>query len=129
MRKFKVEMNKKGATQSQDKIKEHSQEERDNSSIDQPLVFIFSNRWDVEAGRSVITSGSQSTSKVVVADYDLGRESFLNQIAASQTGLVRFQETRLLSSKELRRRAMKAFKKAEERRKQLLSLEEVETDL
>jgi hypothetical protein len=128
MKKFKVD--KKGASQSQDKVKyERPQQEREYSSVAQPVFFVLSNRWGVEVSRSIITSGSQSTSKVAVADNDMGSESFLKLIAASQTGLVRFQETRLLSSKELRRRASEALKKSEERRKQLLILEEEEIDL
>ena len=127
MKKFRVE--KRSATQSQDRIKEYIEPVSDSSSVDQPVFFIFPNRRDVVVGESLITTGSHSTSNAIVADNDLGNEGFVNMIVASQTGLEKFQETRVLSSKEIRRLTIEAFKKAEERRKQRLSLEEIEIDL
>ncbi len=123
MKKVKL-ADRKDTPHSHGKVKyEYFQQEREYSSIGHSVIFVPPNRWGVEVGKSVITSGSQSTSRVVVADNDLGSESFLNQIAASQTGVAKFQETRLLSSTELKRRALEALKRAEERRKELLRQE------
>jgi hypothetical protein len=130
LKKIKV-VDKKSTLPSQNKVKyEHSQMDREYSSITQPVYFVFSNRWGVEVGKSMITSGSQAASKVALVENDLGSESFLNQIAASQTGVTRFVETRLLSSLTLKQRTLEALRRADEKRNELLRQEEdVEIDL
>lgn len=124
MKKVKIS-GKIVATLSQDKVKfGHPEQERKYSSASQPYIFAIINRWDVEMNKSLLTSGSQSTSSAVIVVHDLGSESFLKRIAASQTGVAKFQETRLLSPIQLRRQAMKALIRSEERRKELLKQEE-----
>jgi hypothetical protein len=103
---------------------EYPQQVREYSNSSQTGTFAFPNRWDVEASKSLPTSGSQMTSKGVFVVHDLGSESFLKRTAASQIGVAKFQETRLLSQIELRRRTTEALRRAKERLEELLRQEE-----
>lgn len=128
MKKVKVD-HKREAKPSQDKVTYQTHQLLGLSSSDQTSGFNFPNRRDVEVQIFVNTSGSMVTSGTVVFDSDMGGEGYLSRIASSQIGVDRFQETRVLSSKEIKRRAMEALRKEIERRKKLIDMEEVETDL
>ena len=96
----------------------------ENSSLEQLFVYVISNRRIVEIGKNMISPRSQSTSKVAKAADDLGKESYLNQIAASQTGFLRYQETRIVSIKLLNKRVMEALKRINEMREEMSKYED-----
>lgn len=108
----------------QDKVKFETLQASDFSLLNQPTIVIISNRQGVELGKNLITSGSQATSIVVIVDDISDNEILISPTASSQVGIVKFRETRLLSSKEINRRAIEALQKAEERRKRLVEIEE-----
>jgi len=99
------------------------------SSINVTGTYIVPNRWDVEARKNQVISGSQVTSNVLIY-LDFVNETFNNRAAASQTDRDRFQETRLLSPVMLKQRALEALKRNKIARKELLEREaSIESDL
>ena len=101
-----------------------SQINREYSSLFQPEIYMFFNRWNIEVGKSLITPQNQAASEDIHSDTDLGSEGLLTQIAASQIGLSEFQETRFLSLKELNKRVNEALRRVEELHDELIRQEE-----
>lgn len=85
------------------------------------------NRWNVELKKGQMISDTQITSDVRISS-DIVSENTNSRTAASQTSANRFQETRVMSVVELRKRAIAALKLQEQKRKKLLE-QELEEDI
>lgn len=88
-----------------------------------PILVNSPNRKIIEIRKSQTTSSDQITSNIH-EDVDWGNEGYISGSAASQMDKNWFQETRIFTLSEIKRRFDEAIKREEQRRMELQESEE-----
>ena len=101
--------------------------ENQSGALDQRRRYFAPNRSLVQDQETAPASYVQVSTDIEVA-ADIGAEGYHNRSAAPESEWGRFQETRLLTPHEVRRRAYAALRRAEIRREALREEEAKYTD-